>query len=171
MTSSSRGARVADPTLLDRSLAFALGRGVLDGLPSTASWIAALPLLAMRLWLADIFFSAGRVRIESWDSQAFLFTQIHPVPYLPASIAAPMTTVAEIGLPVLLAFGLLGRFGALGLLVMAATIQFVVGQTPQGMENGIANPVHYWWMAIALILTLTGPGRLSIDALLARRFL
>lgn len=171
MTASSQHARLDSPTLGDRLLALGLGRGILDRLPPAADWVAALPLLAMRLWLAEIFFSAGRVRIESWDSQAFLFAQIHPVPFLPASIAAPLTTGAEIGLPVLLAFGLLGRFGALGLFVMAATIQFVVGQTPQGIENGIANPMHYWWMAAALLLTITGPGRLSIDALLARRFL
>lgn len=145
-----------------------LGRGVVDRLPDVAAWLVAVPLLIGRLWLSNIFFSSGRVRVESWESQLYLFSQIHPVPFLPPTIAAPLTTSAELSLPVLLSLGLLGRIGALGLLVMSMTIQFIVGQTPQGVENGIANPVHYWWMVVALILIITGPGRISLDAVLAR---
>ncbi|MGE0256033.1 MAG: DoxX family protein [Alphaproteobacteria bacterium] len=146
------------------------GRGIVDRLPAAPAWGASVALLAARLWLAKAFFDSGLARVANWDSQAFLFTEIHPVPFVPASITAPLTTAAEIVLPVLLAVGLLGRLGAFGLLVMAMTIQFVVAQTPQGIENGIANPVHYWWMLAGLVLTVTGPGRLSFDALLARRF-
>lgn len=170
MTTTARRFDRPAPTLCARITALALGRGIVDRLPDSVAWIVSVPLLAGRLWLADIFFTAGRVRIESWDSQAFLFTGIHPVPFVPASITAPLTTAAELALPVLLAIGLLGRFGAFGLMVMAMVIQFVVAQTPQGIENGIGNPVHYWWMLAGLVLTVTGPGRLSLDALLARRF-
>lgn len=169
MTTTARAFK-RTPTLCARLMALALGRGIVDRLPDSVAWIVSVLLLAGRLWLANIFFTSGRVRIESWDSQAFLFTSIHPVPLLPASIAAPLTTAAELALPVLLAIGLLGRFGAFGLLVMAMTIQFLVAQTPQGIENGIGNPAHYWWMLAGLVLTVTGPGRLSLDALLARRF-
>ncbi|MGD9724817.1 MAG: DoxX family protein [Alphaproteobacteria bacterium] len=170
MLASSRANGRIKSTIRERVISLLFGRGVVDQLPDTAAWITSVPLLAGRLWLADIFFSAGRVRIESWDSQPFLFSQVHPVPFLSPSLAAPLTAAAEIGLPILLLLGLFGRVGAFGLLVMAMTIQFIVGQTPQGIENGIANPVHYWWMLVGFILTITGPGRLSLDAIIARRF-
>jgi putative oxidoreductase len=85
---------------------------------------------------------------------------------LPASIAAPVTTAGEVGLSILLAFGLLGRLSATGLLVMTIVIQWVVGQTPEGIENGIANPAHYYWMLIFGLLIVCGPGRISLDRLL-----
>ena len=127
-----------------------------------------LVLLLARLWMAKIFFDAGWARIANWGSQDFLFSNIHPVPFLPASLAAPVTTAGELGLSILLAFGLLGRFSAAGLLVMTMVIQWVVGQTPEGIENGIANPSHYYWMLIFALLIVTGPGRISLDHLLFR---
>ena len=123
--------------------------------------------LAGRYLLGWAFFSAGWGRISDWDSQSFLFSDIHPVPGLPASIAAPITTAGELILPVLLWLGLFGRGAALGLLVMTAVIQFVVGQTPQGIENLIANPDHYWWMLVAAFLLVRGPSALSLDRLLS----
>ncbi|WP_081816463.1 DoxX family protein [Fodinicurvata fenggangensis] len=127
-----------------------------------------LLLLAARIWIGLIFFNASWARITNWGSQEFLFTQIHPVPFLPAALAAPMITAGELGLAILLMAGLAGRFSALGLLVMTAVIQFVVGQTPQGQENAIANPVHYFWMFLLLLVLIRGPGLLSLDALLCR---
>ena len=91
------------------------------------------------------------------------------MPFLPASIAAPVTTAGELGLAILLAVGLAGRFSAAGLLIMTIVIQWVVGQTPQGLENGIANPVHYYWMLIFGLLIVVGPGKLSLDRLIFRR--
>ncbi len=125
-----------------------------------------LVLLVARLWMAKIFFDAGWSRVTNWGSQGFLFESIHPVPFLPASLAAPVTTVGELSLAVLLALGLLGRLSAAGLLVMTMTIQWVVAATPQGMENGIAHPSHYLWMLIFAILIAAGPGKLSLDRLL-----
>lgn len=125
-----------------------------------------LVLLVARLWMAKIFFDAGWSRVTNWGSQGFLFEQIHPVPFLPASLAAPVTTFGELSLAILLAFGLLGRLSAAGLLVMTMTIQWVVAATPQGMENGIAHPSHYLWMLIFAILIAVGPGKLSLDRLL-----
>lgn len=127
-----------------------------------------LVLLLARLWMAKIFFDAGWARIVNWGSQDFLFSSIHPVPFLPSAVAAPVTTAGELGLSILLAFGLLGRLSATGLLIMTMVIQWVVGQTPEGMENGIANPSHYYWMLIFALLIVTGPGKLSLDQLLFR---
>jgi putative oxidoreductase len=131
------------------------------------SYVQPAVLLVARLYMAKIFFDAGWARVTNWGSQGFLFESIHPVPFLPASLAAPITTAGEIGLAVLLAIGLLGRLSAAGLLVMTMTIQWVVAQTPAGMENGIGHPSHYLWMLIFAILIAVGPGALSLDRLLA----
>ncbi|OYQ32349.1 hypothetical protein CHU95_16220 [Niveispirillum lacus] len=122
-------------------------------------------LLLARLWLAWPFATAGWHRVFTWDAQAFLFTDIHPVPLLPAAIAAPLTTGAEIVLSLLLILGLAGRVGAAGLGVMAATLFLVIGQTPQGVENGIAIAAEQIpWILVAGVLFVLGPGTWSIDA-------
>ncbi|WP_119168749.1 DoxX family protein [Algihabitans albus] len=125
--------------------------------------------LIARLWMAKIFFDAGWSRVNNWGSQEFLFGFIHPVPFLPPALAAPITTVGELTLAVLLAFGLLGRLSAAGLLVMTMTIQWIVGATPEGIENGIAHPSHYLWMLVFGLLIVYGPGKLSLDHLLGKR--
>lgn len=132
-------------------------------------WAGPLVDLAARLLLGKIFLDSGLARVGNWSSQGFLFTHIHPVPGVPASLAAPLVTGAELVLPVLLFVGLAGRLSAAGLFVMTAVIQFVVAQTPAGMENGIGNPVHYLWLVIAAYLVLRGPGTLSADRLLRHR--
>jgi putative oxidoreductase len=132
------------------------------------SYARPLVLLLARLWMAKIFFDSGWARVTNWGSQEFLFSNIHPLPFLPAGIAAPVTTTAELALPALLAIGLLGRLSATGLLIMTMVIQWVVAATPEGMENGIANPVHYLWMLVLALLIVVGPGKLSLDRLLFR---
>src|SRR5690606_18749975 len=87
-----------------------------------------------RVYLGWIFFKAGWGRLNDWSSQEFLFDQIHPVPGLPASLAAVVTTAGELILPLFLWLGLGQRFAALGLFLMTAVIQFVVAQTPEGIE-------------------------------------
>lgn len=136
----------------------------LMGMPVVPAWGLSALLLGARLWLANLFFFVGLSRLNEWDNQAFLFSEIHPFPGVPGEVAAVGATAGEILLPVLLALGLLTRVGALGLLAMTATIQFIVARTPQGMENMIANPEHYTWMAVALLIAILGGGRVSLDA-------
>ncbi|MEX0922637.1 MAG: DoxX family protein [Rhodovibrionaceae bacterium] len=137
-------------------------RAALDG------YARPVVLLLARVWMAKVFFDSGWARVQNWGSQEFLFSSIHPVPFLPASLAAPLTTGAELVLPLLLTLGLLSRLSATGLLIMTMTIQWIVGATPQGIENGIANPVHYLWMLILALLIVVGPGKLSLDRVFFR---
>lgn len=149
-------------------------RAVLDPGPvagwSQPGWaLGGLALLAARLWLGWAFLKTGLHRVETWGSQGFLFGSVHPVPFLEAEIAAVVTTAAELLLPTLLILGLFARPAALGLAVMAATIYFVVGQTPEGLENGIALASEQFpWMAVGLALAALGAGPLSLDALVRR---
>ena len=122
-----------------------------------------------RVYLGWIFFKAGWGRLNDWSSQEFLFDQIHPVPGLPASLAAVVTTAGELILPLFLWLGLGQRFAALGLFLMTAVIQFVVAQTPEGIENRIGHAEHYAWMLGFLLLATRRPSLLTLDHWLCRR--
>lgn len=151
------------------------GGGVLDRLPAAIDWLVSIALILPRLWLASIFWNAGQARLANWNSQEFLFTHFHAVPLLPPSVAALVTTAAELTMPVLLVLGLLGRIGALGLFAMTFTIQFIVFQTETGINDfgatPVTNPEHFLWMAAALLMVITGPGRISLDQLIRTRLL
>ncbi len=137
---------------------FESGRRMLD------KYIAPLFDLAARVYLANAFFSAGLTRLRDWttgnfSTQIFLFTEEHPVPGIPADIAAYMTMAGELVLPVLVALGLFARFGALGLLVMAVTIELTYIHSFQ----------HVLWGFLAASIFIRGPGKLSLDHLISAR--
>lgn len=73
--------------------------------------------LAIRLYIAWVFFKSGLLKIQSWESTLALFEYEFAVPLLPPPMAAYLGTTAELVLPVLLALGLAGRFAALALLL------------------------------------------------------
>jgi putative oxidoreductase len=125
--------------------------------------------VAARVYLGLLFFKVGYARLADWSSQEFLFEQIHPVPGLPPLLSATLTTAGELVLPVLLWLGLGQRLAALGLFLMTAVIQFLVGQTPEGIENKIANAEHYIWMLGFLLLATRRPSVLTLDHWLCRR--
>ena len=131
-----------------------------------------LLLLIARLAIASVFFLSGRTKVEGLltitPSTYALFADEYRVPLLSPEAAAHLATYAEHALPVLLAVGLLTRLSALALFGMTLVIQFIVGQTPQGIENRIANPDHYFWMLLFGVIILHGPGRISLDWLLMR---
>src|ERR1017187_9897691 len=74
--------------------------------------------LALRIFLANVFFKSGLTKIQNWDSTLYLFSDVYHVPLLPPEFAAYMTTGAELGLSALLVLGLFGRFAAAGLFIL-----------------------------------------------------
>jgi len=128
-----------------------------------------LPLLVLRLTLARPFFASGLTRWDGWFTLSFgakiLFAQEYKlhifgseIPFPMPELVATMASTAEIVLPILLAFGFLTRWAALGLLCMTAVIQLTY---PDGWEN-----FHLYWAAIALAIMTFGPGAVSIDRLI-----
>jgi putative oxidoreductase len=129
----------------------------------------SLAQLALRLGLAVPFWRSG---VNKWDGfgqlndvAVLLFTsefKLHlpggSYPYPAPAAAAFASGTAEIVLPVLLVLGLGTRFAALALLAMTVLIQLTV---PGGW------PVHLTWAAMALAIMAWGPGRFSLDHLLA----
>jgi putative oxidoreductase len=88
--------------------------------------------LAIRVYIAQVFFRSGLLKIGNWEGTLYLFEHEYQVPLLPPEAAAWLGTGAELFLPVLLALGLAARFAALSLSVfnLVAVIAFwhVLGQ-------------------------------------------
>ena len=130
---------------------------------------AWLPLLVLRLALARPFFASGLTRWDGWFTLSFgakiLFEQDYKlhifgseIPFPMPDVVAAMASTAEITLPILLAFGILTRWAALGLLVMTGVIQLTY---PDGWAN-----FHLYWAAMALAIITFGPGAISLDRLI-----
>ncbi|EUB88023.1 DoxX family protein [Pseudomonas sp. GM30] len=132
-----------------------------------------------RFSIAAVFWKSGQTKVEGlaidlidgtfqlgWprlaDSTIPLFQSEYHVPLLSPEIAAHMAAFAEHFFPVLILIGFATRFSALALLGMTLVIEVFVYPD--------AYPTHGTWAAVLLYLMATGPGRLSIDHLIARRF-
>ena len=130
---------------------------------------ASLALLVLRLTLARPFFASGLTRWDGWFTLSFgtkvLFSdeyRLHvlgaEIPFPEPELVAAMASAAEIVLPILLAFGFLTRYAALGLLCMTAVIQLTY---PDGWQN-----FHLPWAAMALAIMAFGPGAFSLDRMI-----
>lgn len=129
------------------------------------NWLSPASDLLIRLWIANIFWKAGMVKIASWDSTLYLFQYEYQVPFLSPEIAAILGTGVELSMPVLLALGLATRFSALVLFVFNI---IAVVSYPTLNEVGIKD--HQYWGLLLLVPLFHGAGRLSLDYLVARFF-
>jgi putative oxidoreductase len=121
--------------------------------------------LALRLFLANVFFKSGLTKIQSWDSTLYLFSDVYQVPLLPSDVAAYMATGAELGLPVLLVLGLFGRFAAAGLFILNAVAAY--SYFSELSEAGL-NQHLYWGMLLTVLLAISRSAW-SADAWLEKR--
>lgn len=117
-------------------------------------------LLIVRLWMAQVFFVSGWLKIMDWETTLALFTYEHPVPLLPPAAAAVTGTAFELLCPVALTLGLLARAATLPLLAMTAVINFTY----------MDNVQHYYWAMLLGVILFAGPGKWSADYWLSRRF-
>jgi putative oxidoreductase len=122
--------------------------------------------LAIRLYIANVFFKSGLTKIQSWSTTVALFENEYQVPILPPELAAYLGTAAELAFPVLLALGLATRFSAVALLALnyVAVISY-----PDLSEAGIKD--HFYWGFLLLVPLLHGPGAISLDRLIRRKFM
>lgn len=132
-----------------------------------------------RFSIAAVFWKSGQTKVEGLaidlfdgtfqlgiprlaDSTIPLFQSEYHVPLLSPELAAHMAAFAEHFFPILILVGFATRFSALALLGMTLTIQTFVYPD--------AYPTHGTWAAILLYLMARGPGVLSIDHLIAKRY-
>lgn len=122
-------------------------------------------LLAARLYVAGVFFAAGLTKINDWETTLLLFELEYTVPLLSPSAAAYLGTIGELCLPALLALGLFGRVGALGLSV----VNIVAVISLQEIAPA-AFTLHLLWGALLASIVLWGAGKASIDHLVLSRY-
>jgi len=121
--------------------------------------------LGLRLFLANVFFKSGLTKIATWDSTLYLFSDVYQVPLLSPEVAALLATGAELGLPVLLVLGLIGRFAATGLFILnaIAVISYYSGLSEAGLSQ------HLYWGILLAVLLVSNRGAWSVDAWLEAR--
>ena len=122
--------------------------------------------LGIRLWVANVFWKSGLTKIQSWDMTVALFENEYHVPLLSPEFAAALGTATELTFPVLLALGLAGRFSAF--VLFAFNIVAVISY-PDLNEVGLKD--HVYWGILLLVTLLHGPGKLSLDHVLCRRWM
>ena len=139
----------------------------------------SLIALIGRFSIASVFWKSGQTKVDGFALDLFsgdihlgwprlsesvvpLFRDEYHLPLVPPELAATMAAFAEHFFPLLLVLGLATRFSALALLGMTMTIQLLVYPG--------AYPTHGTWAAVLLFLVAHGPGRLSIDHWIAKRF-
>lgn len=130
----------------------------------------ALVQVVLRLALAVPFWRSGILKWDGFlqlnDTAVDLFTQefmLHlpggPYPFPAPTVMAFLSGCGEIVFPTLLVLGLATRFAGLGLLFMTMVVELTV---PDGW------PIHITWAAMALAVMRLGPGRVSLDHLIAK---
>ena len=139
-----------------------LAKPIIKGL----EYLGPLVLLGIRLYVANVFWRSGVNKIQSWDTTLFLFEHEYQVPLLSPKVAAYLGTGAELFFPVLLAIGLGGRFAAISLFIfnIIAVISY-----PSLNEAGIAQ--HQLWGLMLLLPVCYGPGKISIDHFIRKKYL
>lgn len=149
----------------------------------TIALFARIPgsLIALlgRFAIAAVFWKSGQTKIEGLaidfidgtytlglpklaDSAVALFQDEYRLPLIAPELAATLAAFAEHVFPILLLLGLATRFSALALLGMTLVIRVFVYPD--------AYPTHGVWAAVLLYLVAKGPGVLSIDHGIARRY-
>ena len=122
---------------------------------------SVLALLA-RAIVGLIFWQSAQTKVEGFtikDSTYFLFEHEYALPILPYDVAAVLGTLGEHVFALMLFFGVLTRFGALGLLGMTLVIQLFVYPD--------AYITHGLWAIALLYLIKEGGGKFSVDYLVA----
>ena len=139
-------------TLFQRILSF------WQHITSALDALQPLAALAARLGVAYAFFLSGLTKLRDWETTVALFTDEYKVPFLSPEVAAAMGTAGELVLPVLLVFGLGGRFAALGLSVINIVAVISLPEiAPAALQQ------HITWGVLLAGLALFGCGKYALD--------
>jgi putative oxidoreductase len=131
--------------------------------------LASLLLLGLRVWVSWEFLKSGWIKLGSWQNTVFLFQNEYQVPLLPPYAAAVVGTAGELVFPALLIVGLAGRLSAVGLSAVnvMAVVSYAHVLLTEGFEAAVGQ--HYLWGLALLVLAVFGPGKVSLDHVLAWR--
>jgi NADH dehydrogenase/putative oxidoreductase len=140
-------------------------RRIADGVKAVATgWrtvehgVGPLLDLALRLWIARVFFVSAVLKLANWDNALYLAANEYPVSWLDPVAAAILGVAVEFLGAILLASGLAARFAAVALAGLTLVIQFSYRELD----------LNLLWTALLGWIAVHGAGRLSLDALLGR---
>jgi len=105
---------------------------------------------------------------------------VSAIPFFPWHVIVLLGTWAEIALPLLIVLGLFARVAALGMIVFVAVQSYVdvawlglepkfVGAMFDRLPDAVIFDQRLLWVFVLLVIAVNGPGKLSLDHLLARR--
>jgi putative oxidoreductase len=114
--------------------------------------------LAIRLWLAQIFFVSGVLKLTHWDTALYLATHEYPVSWLSPGSAAAIGICIEVIGGALLTLGFMTRYAAAPMLALALVAQFAY----LPFDNQLFWAALFGWYAVC------GAGPISVDSMLRR---
>jgi putative oxidoreductase len=136
--------------------------------PAIRSLDFAQPLidLGVRLWVANVFWQSGLTSLHHWQSTVDMFKYDFHAPFVSPFFAAGLGTGVQLVFPVLLALGLAGRFsaGILFIFNIAVALSY-----PALIEASLKD--HIYWGILLAVTLLHGPGRISIDYIIHRKWM
>jgi putative oxidoreductase len=140
-----------------------------QGLATLAGYLVAPFALATRLYVGWVFVTSGWLKVSDWGQTLSLFETEYHVPLLPPHAAAYAGAGGELVFGALVMLGLVGRAGALGLFTVNAMafISYRHVLLQDGFEAAVGQ--HALWGFMLLTLVVHGPGRWSLDGVLAGR--
>ncbi len=128
------------------------------------SKLHSLASLVARVYIAQVFFSAGLTKVQDWGTTLWLFEEEYQVPFLHFELAAYLGTFGELFFPVLLFAGLFTRFSAISLFfVNIIAVVSLADIAPAALY------LHVIWGILLAQLAVYGGGILSADALVKSR--
>ena len=143
-------------TIAKLRAAFVAARTLAERLP------LSIIQLAMRIAIGFVFFNSGLLKVRSFEFAVKLFEQEYRLPFIDPTLAAQLAMAVELSVPLFLFAGLATRLATLPLLGMVAVIQLLV--YPQAWVE------HLLWASVLVFLLTRGPGLLSLDHLIEKRF-
>ena len=106
---------------------------------------------------------------------------VENVPFFPWDLIVIVGTLGELVLPILVVVGLFSRIAAIGMIVFVIVQSFVdvmyfqvtgkyLGAMFDRLPDAIIFDQRLLWIFVLLMIVVNGPGKLSLDYLLRRRF-
>jgi|GEM_PF-4286731 len=117
--------------------------------------------LGLRIFMASIFWSSGLAKLKNMEVAKMVYESEFNLPeFLPLTFSVYSSTYLELIGAVLITLGLFTRLISVPLLVVAIIAQFY----------GFYANEHYFWMFVFSGLIIHGPGKISMDHFLWKKY-
>ena len=126
-------------------------------------WLQQILLFALRLWIFDVFFFSGWLKLSSWDTTIMLFEYEYSVPFVSPLVGAYLATFAELFFPCLLIVGIYPRLSALALFVLN-----IIAAISYADISAAGNQQHMLWGLMLLVLFINSSGKIQLSSLFGR---